>query len=698
MADHVRLKVDKSQLLCKGGCGFFGNPEWDWYCSKCWRQHNAKQQHAYNFDAFNQTLGAVGLGSLGSSQSLPAPLNKERPSPFQSLIKKSPVAEASKKLSPQHKGHTSLSQQFSKFEDKKRKHVQTLERKTSNMKQMFKKGKDEIVKSRSPTRSDKPILPPEAKTISKEFADYLSPRVKKAGIADLSRNIQSFIEKVHKRVEILPIEEISVMVQNFYQALAKRLEVHENFSGLSEEERSHICDLTERYIMVCCYKPLFCPFTSEDEDKDLEIQARIRSLNWVTGAHLECPFKETAPDVRDLIYLAINDILELDGSKAPQDKLASVVSCSKKIFTVLQAGGDCSVASADDFLPSLIYILLKANPPRIMSNINFITRFSNEARLRSGEEGYYFTNLCCGLSFVENLTAASLNLPQGEFDSYMSGEAIPPGSWEASLLMCEGIQNMSHNLKTLSDLSELQTKIMSDCETLEKDMIEFQSSVSAEVDRVLARTTYTIREPKKRVTVDSLSPQTEESLLPPPLLPQNMSPTPDSLPYVSDSTVPSGSSNLLEATPTESLPPPMLPVLGISPPPFDSSVDNNQSINTILTSPNPPMTTSSNSSPPLSTYIGFSAQSFSIPSISCNTAASDRLLSSPLPLHQSSASSLSLQPSPSSFTASSTSSSLQSVGMSPTSPILDLSSLSLSTSNADLGEGPVGNINYTEGN
>merc|ERR1719369_2001088 len=477
-------------------------------------------------------------------------------SPYQSLIKKSPVAEASKKLSPQHRGHNSLSQQFSKFEDKKRKHVQTLERKTSNMKQMFRKGKDEIVKARSPTRADKPSLPPEAKTISKEFADYLSPRVKKAGIADLSRNIQSFIEKVHKRVEVLPIEEISVMVQNFYQALSRRLEVHENFSGLSEDERSRICDMTERYIMVCCYKPLFCPFTAEDEDKDLEIQARIRSLNWVTSAHLDCPFKETAPEVRDLIYLAINDILELDGSKAPQDKLASVVSCAKKIFTVLQAG-DCAVASADDFLPSLIYILLKANPPRITSNINFITRFSNEAHLRSGEEGYYFTNLCCGLSFIENLTAASLNLPQEEFDSYMSGEAIPPGSWEASLLMCEGIQTMSHNLKTLADLSELQSKIMADCETLEKEMIEFQASVTAEVENVLARTTYTIREPKKPVTVDSLSPQTEESLLPPPLLPQNLSASEnistemELVSLESSSLPPVEPSNLLDATPTE---------------------------------------------------------------------------------------------------------------------------------------------------
>ena len=198
------------------------------------------------------------------------------------------------------------------------------------------------------------------------------------------------------------------------------METSERFSVLDDEDRARICDLTEKLVTDSCYEQLFCHSRSKDAEEDIDIQVRIRRLSWVTTEHLKCPFSESAAGARDLMYDAITDLLLVDSCRAPQDKLARVVSCAKKIFSMIRTG-QRSVVSADDLIPAMVFIILKANPPRLKSNINFITRFSAEARLTSGEAGYYFTSLCCALSFIEAATAASLGLDQEEFDGLMSG-------------------------------------------------------------------------------------------------------------------------------------------------------------------------------------------------------------------------------------------------------------------------------------
>lgn len=56
---------------------------------------------------------------------------------------------------------------------------------------------------------------------------------------------------------------------------------------------------------------------------------------------------------------------------------------------------------ADDFVPVLVYVVLQANPPNLLSTKQYVNTFY-ESRL-TGEEYYCWMQFCAAIEFIKTL-------------------------------------------------------------------------------------------------------------------------------------------------------------------------------------------------------------------------------------------------------------------------------------------------------
>ncbi|KAM8976602.1 rab5 GDP/GTP exchange factor isoform 2-T2 [Pelodytes ibericus] len=523
-SERRAIHVDQSELLCKKGCGYYGNPAWQGFCSKCWREEYQKSRQkqiqedwelAERLQREEEAAFASSQGAQGGQSSLTFSKFEEKKS-----------SEKARKVTTVKKFFTGSSKNLPKkaVEENPSKRLQVgRERNTDllrDLKGLFVPSwelvstAEDIKETKAPSPSLSRQISFETDRASKEFIEFLKT-YQKAG-HDVFKQCKHFLEAMHIKKES-NIDEQSEFTQDFYQNTAEKLQI---YWKVSPENVEKAMDQIEKFLMTRLYKHVFCPETTDDEKKDLAVQKRIRALHWVTPEMLCVPVNEVIPEVSDMVVKAITDIIEMDSKRIPRDKLTCITRCSKHIFNAIKITKN-EPASADDFLPTLIYIVLKANPPRLQSNIQYITRFCNPSRLMTGEDGYYFTNLCCAMAFIEKLDGHSLNLSEEEFNRYMSGQASPKKqdseNWPADA--CPGVKQMHRNLDLLSQLSERQERIVNGARKLEKDLIDWTDGVTREVQDIVEKYPLHIKTTSQALaSIDSEN--VEDDRLPPPLQPQ----------------------------------------------------------------------------------------------------------------------------------------------------------------------------------
>ncbi|XP_053600911.1 receptor-mediated endocytosis protein 6 homolog [Plodia interpunctella] len=162
----------------------------------------------------------------------------------------------------------------------------------------------------------------------------------------------------------------------------------------------------ERAAFARLYLHVLFPNGDGDIARDQVLSEHIRRLSLCTSAlragvaprHVwAAPFPRAQALLRHLpVY------------RTPRDKLSCVMRCVTAVMSVLALSGGAPPA-ADDLTPVLVYVILKVNPPSLLSSIELVSALGDAAL--QGEAQYWWTQFCAAVAYIK-----TMDYPRTEHD------------------------------------------------------------------------------------------------------------------------------------------------------------------------------------------------------------------------------------------------------------------------------------------
>ncbi|KAJ7105475.1 hypothetical protein C8R43DRAFT_1046452 [Mycena crocata] len=249
----------------------------------------------------------------------------------------------------------------------------------------------------------------------------------------VAKYLKSFLSNFAKRT--FTVSDQVKIINDFLNFIAKPMRESEIWKNASDAEFDNALEGMEKLVMNQLYQFTFTPqvvhvvprrqITADDLERDRVLTQRIALFGWIRETHLDIPVGEGS---HGFLMFAQQELLKVNHYKAPRDKLICILNCCKVIFGLIRHLK--KEEGADSFVPILIYVVLKANPEHLLSNVEFINRFRNPVKLQS-EAGYYLSSLMGAVSFIETMDHTSLSdITQEEFEKNVEDaiQSLPPDS------------------------------------------------------------------------------------------------------------------------------------------------------------------------------------------------------------------------------------------------------------------------------
>ncbi|RDB15935.1 hypothetical protein Hypma_003597 [Hypsizygus marmoreus] len=164
------------------------------------------------------------------------------------------------------------------------------------------------------------------------------------------------------------------------------------------------------------------PTTTDDDVSELEMPELPESELMTPHAPVPVPNPQASP-IPTIIEphpeASADTIESLPGSRSPSP--ATSARSHSPVLTMSPAP-EATPVSGDVLLPMIIFAVVKANPPHLVSNLLYTQRYRNQSV--GGEESYCLINLMAVAEFLENVDLAALGL--GDSDKVLSAADLTP--------------------------------------------------------------------------------------------------------------------------------------------------------------------------------------------------------------------------------------------------------------------------------
>ncbi|KAG6861463.1 hypothetical protein C0995_016554 [Termitomyces sp. Mi166 len=204
-----------------------------------------------------------------------------------------------------------------------------------------------------------------------DFQSFLD-QMKSRSAEPVSKYLRSFLSNFAKRT--FTVNDQVKIINDFLNFISGQMRACEPWKNASEIEFDNAMEGMEKLVMNRLYDFTFTPqvalavpprpITADDLERDRVLSQRIALFGWIEEQHLDIPESEGSPG---FLMFAQQELLKINHYKAPRDKLICILNCCKVIYGLirhLQAE-----EGADAFVPILIYVVLKANPDHLLSNV-----------------------------------------------------------------------------------------------------------------------------------------------------------------------------------------------------------------------------------------------------------------------------------------------------------------------------------------